>query len=445
MQNDVIVAGFGGQGVLLIGKMLAYAGMREGKEVSWLPSYGPEMRGGTANCTVVISDRPVGSPVIQSPRAVIAMNLPSLDKFEPNLRSGGVLLINSSLINRDARRDGHGVPGAGQRPPEADDGLGGNLGPFRCGLDVGVGQHTVQELSVFLRPGAALDRDAGQRQGQDALASGLRSQPLVGVRSGLGEPWTHVHETRTAVRVGGDVACNGELPLVFRRRETGVEDLVSKVHHQVRVGEVEPRLGVHSQDVPGRLAQCLGGEGLVDRAAGGSDGTDEVIDQRSRGVTGVTAQHVDLVRRLCDFQGEQLDSRFPADRPEGTGPVLEHGAPEAIRVVGAADRGLPPRAKRPPVDRVLRVSLELDGPPLEGLDMETTGRGTFPAGRGVVERKTRRDRLGLDHVGDQPLDMVGAAGRRSGSGAGSDELQKIATVDLRHSSSSGSPRPTPSQ
>jgi 2-oxoglutarate ferredoxin oxidoreductase subunit gamma len=105
MQNDVIVAGFGGQGVLLIGKMLAYAGMREGKEVSWMPSYGPEMRGGTANCTVVISDRPVGSPVIQSPRAVIAMNLPSLDKFEPNLRAGGLLLINSSLINRDAKRD----------------------------------------------------------------------------------------------------------------------------------------------------------------------------------------------------------------------------------------------------------------------------------------------------------------------------------------------------
>jgi 2-oxoglutarate ferredoxin oxidoreductase subunit gamma len=105
MQNDVIMAGFGGQGILLIGKMLAYAGMREGKEVSWLPSYGPEMRGGTCNCTVVISDRPVGSPVIRSPRAVVAMNLPSLDKFEPDLRPGGLLIINTSLINRGARRD----------------------------------------------------------------------------------------------------------------------------------------------------------------------------------------------------------------------------------------------------------------------------------------------------------------------------------------------------
>jgi 2-oxoglutarate ferredoxin oxidoreductase subunit gamma len=105
MQNDVIMAGFGGQGILLIGKMLAYAGMREGREVSWLPSYGPEMRGGTCNCTVVISDRPVGSPVIRSPRVVVAMNLPSLDKFEGDVRSGGVLLINSSLISRGPKRD----------------------------------------------------------------------------------------------------------------------------------------------------------------------------------------------------------------------------------------------------------------------------------------------------------------------------------------------------
>ncbi len=105
MQSDVIMAGFGGQGILLIGKMLAYAGMHEGKEVSWLPSYGPEMRGGTANCTVVISDKPVGSPVIRSPRAVVAMNLPSLEKFEPDVRSGGLLLINTSLIDRGATRD----------------------------------------------------------------------------------------------------------------------------------------------------------------------------------------------------------------------------------------------------------------------------------------------------------------------------------------------------
>lgn len=105
MQNDVIMAGFGGQGILLIGKMLAYAGMHEGKEVSWLPSYGPEMRGGTCNCTVVISDRPVGSPVIQNPGAVLAMNLPSLEKFEQDVRPGGILLVNTSLIERKSARD----------------------------------------------------------------------------------------------------------------------------------------------------------------------------------------------------------------------------------------------------------------------------------------------------------------------------------------------------
>jgi len=105
MQRDVIMAGFGGQGILLIGKMLAYAGMHEGKQVSWLPSYGPEMRGGTCNCTVVVSDKPVGSPVIRSPRAVLAMNLPSLEKFEADIRPGGLLVINSSLIDRGAERD----------------------------------------------------------------------------------------------------------------------------------------------------------------------------------------------------------------------------------------------------------------------------------------------------------------------------------------------------
>jgi len=104
MQTDIIMAGFGGQGILLIGKMLAYAGMQEGKEVPWLPSYGPEMRGGTCNCTVVVSDHPVGSPVVRSPKVVIAMNRPSLDKFEPMIRKDGLLLINSSLIDRKAER-----------------------------------------------------------------------------------------------------------------------------------------------------------------------------------------------------------------------------------------------------------------------------------------------------------------------------------------------------
>lgn len=102
----VICAGFGGQGVMSMGQLLTYAGMLEGKEVSWLPSYGPEMRGGTANCAVTISDKPVGSPLIANDATcTIAMNLPSLDKFESDVIPGGKILINSSLIERKVERE----------------------------------------------------------------------------------------------------------------------------------------------------------------------------------------------------------------------------------------------------------------------------------------------------------------------------------------------------
>jgi 2-oxoglutarate ferredoxin oxidoreductase subunit gamma len=100
MSLAVVMAGFGGQGVMLMGQLLTYAGMLENKQVSWMPSYGPEMRGGTANCTVVLSDQEVGSPVVTNPDVVIAMNLPSMDKFEKLLVPGGTLIYNSTLINR---------------------------------------------------------------------------------------------------------------------------------------------------------------------------------------------------------------------------------------------------------------------------------------------------------------------------------------------------------
>ena len=98
MQSEVMFAGFGGQGILLSAKILAHAGMEEGKEVAWVPSYGPEMRGGTAYCTVVISERPIGSPIIRNPLHLVAMNRPSLEKFAPMVKPKGVVLINSSLI-----------------------------------------------------------------------------------------------------------------------------------------------------------------------------------------------------------------------------------------------------------------------------------------------------------------------------------------------------------
>ncbi|MGY4707196.1 2-oxoacid:acceptor oxidoreductase family protein [Candidatus Bipolaricaulota sp. J31] len=105
MEKGVIFAGFGGQGILLAGKVLARAGMEQGLEVTWLPSYGPEMRGGTANCTVVVADSPIGSPVVDNPDALVAMNAPSLDKFEGRVVEGGVVVVNSSLVKRPVRRD----------------------------------------------------------------------------------------------------------------------------------------------------------------------------------------------------------------------------------------------------------------------------------------------------------------------------------------------------
>ncbi len=102
--QKLIIAGFGGQGVLLIGQMIAYAGMLEGKEVTWMPSYGPEMRGGTANCTVIVSDRRISSPVAAEADAVVAMNLPSLLKFEKTVRPGGMLFVNTSLIKESPVR-----------------------------------------------------------------------------------------------------------------------------------------------------------------------------------------------------------------------------------------------------------------------------------------------------------------------------------------------------
>lgn len=97
MKREVIIAGFGGQGVLFAGEVLAYSAMLEGLEVTWMPSYGPQMRGGTANCTVIVSDRPVRSPIGGRPTDIIALNQPSLDRFLPDMLSGGVLVVNASM------------------------------------------------------------------------------------------------------------------------------------------------------------------------------------------------------------------------------------------------------------------------------------------------------------------------------------------------------------
>ncbi len=105
MKEEIIIAGFGGQGVMSMGRLIAYSGMKESYEVSWMPSYGPEMRGGTANCTVIVSDKKIPSPLSSRPDTVIVMNLPSLEKFGPMVKSGGTVILNSSLIERQVERD----------------------------------------------------------------------------------------------------------------------------------------------------------------------------------------------------------------------------------------------------------------------------------------------------------------------------------------------------
>ena len=105
MTTQMLIAGFGGQGVLFAGKFLAYKALLENKQLSWLPSYGPEMRGGTANCSVIVSDEPVGSPIVSKPDVLMVMNLPSLDKYEDDVVPGGYIFVDSTLIERKVRRD----------------------------------------------------------------------------------------------------------------------------------------------------------------------------------------------------------------------------------------------------------------------------------------------------------------------------------------------------
>lgn len=104
MLHELIFAGFGGQGVMSMGQLVTYAGMMEGYNVSWLPSYGPEQRGGTANCSVIITDDQVGAPVVTNPTAAIVLNNPSFDKFEPTVTPGGTLIVNASLVNHKSNR-----------------------------------------------------------------------------------------------------------------------------------------------------------------------------------------------------------------------------------------------------------------------------------------------------------------------------------------------------
>lgn len=143
---EITIAGFGGQGILLMGQLLAYAASKSGKNVSWLPSYGPEMRGGTANCMVVISDSPINSPLVLKPHILIAMNKPSLDRFEPLIRENGMLLINRDMIDRNAKRTDLTV--AEVKADSIAEELGNNKVANIVALGAFVGASKIVELDV---------------------------------------------------------------------------------------------------------------------------------------------------------------------------------------------------------------------------------------------------------------------------------------------------------
>ncbi len=173
MEQQFVIAGFGGQGVLLIGTLVAKAAMLEDKDVSWMPSYGPEMRGGEANCAVVVSDEPIGSPLVTEPPVLVAMNKPSLVKFMPTMAPGGTLLYNSSLIEGVTLRDDINIIPVPCN--EIADKLQNTrvanmvmLGAIQAATDVVSDEHLTQTLKDFLGEGKAHMLDINQQ----AIAQG---------------------------------------------------------------------------------------------------------------------------------------------------------------------------------------------------------------------------------------------------------------------------------
>jgi len=177
--HEIIIAGFGGQGVLTAGQLLAYAGLAEKKHVSWFPAYGPEQRGGTANCSVVLSDRPVSSPVVSEPTAVVAMNQPSVDRFEPLVRAGGALVVNTSLARRKSPRQDLTVV----EVPATE--IAGELGNLRVANLVAVGallaatgavrpESVLEALKKLLGPGKAALLPLNRKALERGLAIGRR-------------------------------------------------------------------------------------------------------------------------------------------------------------------------------------------------------------------------------------------------------------------------------
>lgn len=164
MLDEIIIAGFGGQGILLMGRLIAQAGMLEGKQVSWMPSYGPEMRGGTANCTVIVSSEEVASPVVTNPHSLIAMNQPSLDKFEPLVEKGGIIVVNQSLVFGNVKRDDVEVV----KVPAND--IANELGNLRVANMVTLGSYVAKSKSIKMDTVFQSLEEALSKQSENILA-----------------------------------------------------------------------------------------------------------------------------------------------------------------------------------------------------------------------------------------------------------------------------------
>ena len=174
MEKRMIIAGFGGQGVLLIGQLIAYAGMLADKEVSWMPSYGPEMRGGSANCAVVVSDEPVASPKVEEADLVIAMNRPSMELFEKALVPGGVLIYNSSLIDVKPTRQDIQVVAVPCNDIANDVGSLRSTNMVMLGAYAGVtGEYSVDTLMGALRHKLGPSKEKFMPANQKAIEAGM--------------------------------------------------------------------------------------------------------------------------------------------------------------------------------------------------------------------------------------------------------------------------------
>ncbi|MDO4546589.1 MAG: 2-oxoacid:acceptor oxidoreductase family protein [Clostridia bacterium] len=175
MEKRMIIAGFGGQGVLLIGQLIAYAGMLMGKEVTWMPSYGPEMRGGSANCSVVVADEPVGSPKVEAADVVIAMNRPSMELFEKSIKPGGTLIYNSSLIDVKPARDDIRAVAVPCNDIANDIGSAKSTNMVMLGAYAQVaGDMTVDELMAALRHKLGPSKERFMPANQKAIEAGMK-------------------------------------------------------------------------------------------------------------------------------------------------------------------------------------------------------------------------------------------------------------------------------